>query len=235
MEQWITSTASALALAVSVITAYLTLFRRGTIRMTKPTIVFFGPDGGSRDDRHPLNKVFLRTLLFSTSKRGRIIENMFVKLRRGNMVQTFNIWVYGEQSSLARGSGLFVGENGVSCNHHFLLSSDCTDFQFCAGEYELDVYAVLVGDRAARKLTTIQLQLSEELATQLEDPKAGLYFDWGPDSLQYHPHIDLKPEPMMPAALLDAISAMRSREEMPVNSPHMRSTTTKRVNGPKGA
>ncbi|HWN99986.1 MAG TPA: hypothetical protein VNS63_12045 [Blastocatellia bacterium] len=32
------------ALVVSVTTAWLTLFRRGTIRMTQPTLVFFGPD-----------------------------------------------------------------------------------------------------------------------------------------------------------------------------------------------
>jgi hypothetical protein len=59
-------------------------------------------------------------------------------------------------------------------------------------------------------LTSICLSVSDLLATQLKDPRAGLYFDWGPDSLRYHPHIDLKPEPPMPAALLDAIKAMRS-------------------------
>ena len=64
------------ALAVSVTTAWLTLVRRGTIRMTQPTLVFFGPDGGGGSP-----KVFLRTLLYSTAKRGQIVENMFLKLQ----------------------------------------------------------------------------------------------------------------------------------------------------------
>lgn len=47
---------SLLALGVSGLTAWLTLFRRGTIRMTQPTLVFFGPDGPGGGP-----KVFLRT------------------------------------------------------------------------------------------------------------------------------------------------------------------------------
>jgi len=101
--------------------------------MTKPTIIFFGFDGGiSNDGSLPPLKVFLRALLYATSKRGRIVESMFVRLRRGESVQNFNIWVYGDES-LARGSGVFVGENGVACNHHFLLLADGTKFEFIAG------------------------------------------------------------------------------------------------------
>ncbi len=37
-------TISVLALAVSSVTAWLTLFRRGTVKMTQPTVIFFGPD-----------------------------------------------------------------------------------------------------------------------------------------------------------------------------------------------
>ena len=118
---------SLLALAVSVTTAWLTLFRRGTIRMTQPTVVFFGPDGPAGSP-----KVFLRTLLYSTAKRGQIVENMFVKLRRRQSLQTFNIWVYCD-GPLARGSGLFVGDSGITCNHHFLLPKDGTDFKWLAG------------------------------------------------------------------------------------------------------
>lgn len=84
------------ALCVSVTTLWLTLLRRGRIRMTQPTTFFFGPDGAKG-----LPKVYLRTLLYSTGKRGQIVESMFVKLRRGESVQTFNIWVYGAASWLA--------------------------------------------------------------------------------------------------------------------------------------
>jgi len=56
---------SFLALAVSTLTAWLTLLRRGEIRMTLPTLIYFGPDGGSRAEAPP-EKGFLRTLLYST-------------------------------------------------------------------------------------------------------------------------------------------------------------------------
>ena len=97
---------SALALVVSMVTAWLTLFRRGTVLMTQPTVIYFGPDGPPSSANHPL-KVYLRTLLYATSKRGCIIESMYTRVRRGETTQNFNIWVYGEDK-LTRGSGLFV-------------------------------------------------------------------------------------------------------------------------------
>src|SRR5436853_6333630 len=95
---------SVIALVISATTAWLTLFRRGTVKMTQPTVIFFGPD----NDGEGSPKVFLRTLLYSTAKRGHIVESMWVKLRRGESSQIFNIWVYGD-TSLTRGSGLHVG------------------------------------------------------------------------------------------------------------------------------
>jgi hypothetical protein len=80
--------------------------------MTRPTVIFFGPDGPPSQGAGV--KVFLRTLLYSTAKRAQIVENMYVTLRRGESVQTFNIWVYGEPGSLFRGSGLRVPEDGIA-------------------------------------------------------------------------------------------------------------------------
>ena len=37
----------------------------------------------TNDNDHGNAKVFLRTLLYSTSKRGKLIENMFVTVSRG--------------------------------------------------------------------------------------------------------------------------------------------------------
>ncbi len=51
---------SLVALFVSCLTAWLTWFHRGTIKMTQPTTVFFGPDDKGQ------SKVFLRTLLYSS-------------------------------------------------------------------------------------------------------------------------------------------------------------------------
>lgn len=112
MADPISLTVSVLALAVSSTTAWLTLFRRGTVEMTQPTVIFFGPDAARSHDQIPLPKVYLRSLLFATSKRGRVIECMYVALSRNETRQNFNVWVYGDER-LVRGSGLFVGETGV--------------------------------------------------------------------------------------------------------------------------
>src|SRR5438270_567542 len=150
MAEPITVTLSAFALAVSAATAWLTLFRRGRLRMTQPTVVFFGPDGGT-SNRQPRPKVFLRALLFSTSKRGRVIESLHVRLSRGETRQNFNIWVYGDEK-LVRGSGLFVGESGVASNHHFLLPEDAPRYTFLPGTYVLEIFARILGEKAHRLL-----------------------------------------------------------------------------------
>lgn len=84
---------SVLALAVSAVTAWLTLLRRGRVRMTQPTVIYFGSDGGSKAEPNPNMRVFLRTLLYSTGKRGQIVENMFIRLQHGETRQNLNIWV----------------------------------------------------------------------------------------------------------------------------------------------
>jgi len=183
---------SALALSVSSITAWLTLFRRGTVRMTQPAVIFFGPDAPRSADRSPSPKVYLRTLLFSTSKRGRVIESMHVTLVRNETRQNFNIWVYGNER-LVRGSGLFVGETGVEANHHFLTPHDGTAFTFVEGHYRMVVFARLLGDRKQTQLFSQELDISRETAASLEQPSAGLYFDWGPDSSRYLSDVDERP------------------------------------------
>ncbi|HWX02435.1 hypothetical protein [Collimonas sp.] len=156
--------------------------------MTQPTIVFFGPD-----DREK-SKVYLRTLLYSTAKRGRVLESLYVALQRNESKQNFNIWVYGEKGDLKRGSGLFIPQDGIAFNHHFLLPADGANFVFLAGAYKLVVFAQLVGEHTSSELMSINLSISESQATQLARPGAGIYFDWGPDQRSYHPHIDTHPD-----------------------------------------
>jgi hypothetical protein len=60
---------SCLALLISGITAWLTFFRKGKLVMTQPTVVFFGPDGSRFDSDK--NKIYLRTLLYSTRQEAR--------------------------------------------------------------------------------------------------------------------------------------------------------------------
>jgi hypothetical protein len=179
---------SVIALLVSLITLWLTRYRKGTIKMTKPTVIFFGPDGSGKE----ISKIFIRTLLYSTSDRGQYIENMYIKLSCGEMTQNFNIWVYGDQHNLARGSGLFVSKDGLATNHHFLLPNDSLSFIFKQGDYKLEVYVELVNAKP-RKIYTQNLAISDMQAEALLTKEAGIYFDWAPDTQTYQSHIDKRP------------------------------------------
>jgi len=196
--------ASILALAISAATAWLTLFRRGTVKMTQPTVIFFGPDVPRTRTEPSLPKVFLRTLLFSTSKRGRIIQSLYVSLARNETVQNFNIWVYGDDK-LVRGSGLFVGESGIAANHHFLIPREGVSFHFVEGNYRLSVYAHLLGDRSRTLLFSHTLELTRNTAALLQEPGAGVYFDWGPDSSRYLVHVEKRPPVPLPEDFLQSL------------------------------
>jgi hypothetical protein len=52
--QVIAITISALALTISALTAWLTMFRRGTVKMTHPSVIYFGPDGGPKLDHEKI-------------------------------------------------------------------------------------------------------------------------------------------------------------------------------------
>jgi hypothetical protein len=203
MTNWAATGISALALFVSVLTAWLTLLRRGDLRMTQPTVVFLGPDGGRRGGERTRLKVYLRTLLYSTSRRGQTVESIHVNLQRAESKQNFSIWVYGDDH-LVRGSGLYVGPDGVACNHHFLLPQDGADFKLLPGQYVLRVYAKRVTDREPRQLAKISLAISESQSRELGSDGAGIYFDWGPDQQAYHPHVEIQRAEPIPPWLLEA-------------------------------
>lgn len=115
------------ALIVSILTAWFTLMKRGTISSTRPAVIYIGVDGANgKTNGRP--KIHFRSLLYCSAKRGLAIDNLSASLMRGDTVQHFTIWVYGEKD-LSRGSGLFVPDVGVVCNHHFLMSND--DKSFC--------------------------------------------------------------------------------------------------------
>lgn len=187
---------SCLAILVSATTAWLTLFRKGKLIMTQPTVVFFGPDGSHFDSQK--NKIYLRMLLYCTAKRGQVIESLHISLHRNESKQNFNIWVYGDKGDLKRGSGLFVPQEGVTFDHHFLLPEDGANFDFLSGSYKLIVFAKLVGKSTLHELASIKLSISETQAVKLAGSNTGIYFDWGPDQQSYYSHINTKPEKGLP-------------------------------------
>lgn len=175
------------ALTISALTFWLTRLKKGVVKMTRPTSIFFGPDGGG--ERH--NKVYIRTLLYSTSDRGQYIQNMYIRLRRGEKVQNFNVWVYKDKEYV-RGSGLFISKNGIACDHHFLLLMDGDNYSFLPGDYTLEVFIEPVNG-SPRMLFEQKLSLTLEQSKEMKIRTAGTYFDWAPSSQTYFSHVDIRP------------------------------------------
>lgn len=185
----ISLTISGSSLVLSSLTAWFTLFRRGAVRMTQPTIICFKAERGERKE---VPKIFLRSLLYSTAKRGVVIENMYIKLNRGKHNQVFSIWAHGDKD-LVRGSGLYVGEQGVACNHHFLPCSNDEDFTLSQGDYIIQVFVSLVGWKKSLKLSEVNLLMSKEHLSLLTSQEAAIWFDWEPNSRRYVSQILSRP------------------------------------------
>jgi len=176
------------ALTISGLTFWLTRLKKGVVKMTRPTVIFFGPDGGGEKN----NKVFIRTLLYSTSDRGQYIQNMFIRLQRGESVQNFNVWVYDDKG-LVRGSGLFVSKSGIACNHHFLLPKAGEAYSFLTGDYLLQVFIEPVNEKP-KMIFEQKLQLTKEQSEEMKTRTAGTYFDWAPNTQTYFSHVDIRPK-----------------------------------------
>jgi len=174
---------SVVSLGLSVVVAWLTLFRRGTLRMTQPVQVAFVYEDSTKP------KIFLRTLLYATGKRGYVIEGLYLKVKQPGSTQTFGFWGYGERNALMVAGGLRVTEEGVAYNHHFLQISDSSYFP--EGDYEIAVYARLVNHKVPKLLATIKVRLSEEEATRLHLNR-GVLFTWDPDTTTYYPSFNVE-------------------------------------------
>jgi hypothetical protein len=178
---------SLLSFAVSATTMYFTWLRRGRLAMTTPMLVFFGFDEVPRRTA----KIFLRTLLYSTSAKGKVVEGLFVKLRRGTAEQTFGFWGYSTDK-LTHGSGLYVPQTGVVADHHFVQSVHQHMYEFAAGTYAIDVFARLAGKTALRKLAQVEVELTRDQAAALSEGK-GVMFELMPEQVQYVGHIRTRP------------------------------------------
>lgn len=175
---------SVVSLLLSLTIAWLTLLRRGNLGMTHPMLIGF-----LFEEDQP--KIFFRAMLYATGKRGHIIEALYLKVRRGDSAQTFNFWMYGETKELKIGSGLRVGEDGVSFNHHFLPPKNASSFTFLAGEYTIDAYARILNRSSPVLLSAMKVSLSPELADALRDRTQGVLFTWGPDSRDYRGDVSM--------------------------------------------
>lgn len=175
---------SAIALVISLFTLWITRYRKGAIKMTRPTTIFLGPDGGGTT----ISKVFIRTLLYSTSDRGQYIENMYIRLRAvKGKPNNFVVWICGERDNLARGSGLFIDRKGIVADHHFLIND--AQHRFGQGKYTLEVYAIAVGGRPKR-LFRQKIEITQQQMHSMRKRDAGIYYDWDPCMQNYLTRID---------------------------------------------
>ena len=162
---------SVISLVVSLGTFWLAFLRGGALKMTTPTIIFFGYDVVPK----VTPKVFLRTLLYCTAIKGKIVEGMYVSVRHRDSEQVFGFWGYGETEKLTHGSGLYVSKTGVSANHHFVLSVHASEYAFDAGDHLITVFARIVGDKKPTQLAQIVVNLKPELADALGHRKGVLF------------------------------------------------------------
>jgi hypothetical protein len=146
--------------------AWLTLFRRGSLYMTQPVQLAFLYEAKQRP------KIFLRTLLYATGKRGYVIEGLFLKVHHKEATQTFAFWAYGERNALTVAGGLRVTEESVSHNHHFLQINE--HWYFADGDYEIYVYARIVNRKSPKLLGKVRVALSNDEATSLYVRQAGV-------------------------------------------------------------
>jgi hypothetical protein len=163
---------SIVSIGLSAGTFWWTGLRRGSLKITRPSIVFFGYDGSNA-------KVFLRCLLYSSSARGQLIEHMFVRIAGPQSERLFTFWGYGETKALSAGSGLFVSQTGIALNHHFVSSVHDEPYLFAAGCYTIEVMAKVIPRRRPITLQNIAIELTDDQAFSLADRK-GILFERDP-------------------------------------------------------
>jgi hypothetical protein len=173
---------STIALIVSLITAWFTILRRGSVRSTHPSFVAFRYD--FVDKPVVQAKVFLRTLIFSTGKRGLVIESLFLRVREGARFEEFSFWGYGDKD-LVRGSGIFVPETGVVTNHHFNPWHTEKLFRFSHGTYRLELVAKLVARKRLVSLWTIELDVPAGTYDTSIARETVVFFNWSPEEQRY--------------------------------------------------
>lgn len=199
MAETIAIATAVLALAVSIVTAWLTYFHRGSIRMTEPSMVVFAYDpAGSRPGFVP--KVMVRCLLFSTGERGRIIESLFARTRIAGSECTYPVWGIDDDSKLARGGGILVPRGGIVAWHHFVASSDRPGINFTPGEYEVQVFARVHGRSRPVELWSRMLTVSDAVAPTSLDGNEAVWFHHNPETNGFEASRAPAKKPLQPTA-----------------------------------
>jgi hypothetical protein len=173
---------SAVALAVSLFTLWFTALRRGAVRSTHPSFIAFRYDFVGK--KVPQAKIFFRALLFSTGKRGQVVDSLFLRVREGSRQIEFSFWGLGDKD-LVRGSGLFVPETGVATNHHFNPIDAEAMFIFSGGSYSLELVAKLVGRERLASLWNVTLEVPTGVFSSTIAREKAIFYSWSPETRSY--------------------------------------------------
>lgn len=172
------------ALAVSALNFWLTQLRRGQVRLSQPTIFFFGWD---KHDEEDVPKIMFRSALFSTGNRGHFVENLYIVVKNGAGDFTFPYWGYDDGKGMVKGSGLFIGTTGHIAYHHFNPVHVQDDFFYEAGKYQVEVWAQIFGFHRATMLGKYELSLDEgQFAVKLSHHESGVMWNWSPSDRIYY-------------------------------------------------
>jgi hypothetical protein len=181
-----TTLISGLSLALSAYALWQVQFNHGRLKMTQPTLLCL-----KREQPSMRPKIFLRTLLFATGPKGRVIENMFLKVHQNNLVYNFDFWGHTEGGKLTLGSGLFVGPTGLACDHHFNLRDDSNTFLFLNGDYSVEVFATVVGRKQPDKLAALTFNVDGlQSAELIQIPKREMFLRWNAENRSYDGRVD---------------------------------------------
>lgn len=181
---------SILALVISILTAWFSLFHRGSLKMSRPAFLAFVvedvPFGGWL-------KIFIRSLLFSTGSKGHVVESIILTLKHNNEIYPFHYWMYGDKEELEIGSGLFVEPTGVAANHHFTPTQGIGSKSLTVGQYEIDIHANILGDNKKHLLQSIKFNLgSDEVDAITKSKHVAVYLRWDLETQSYKTFIDNK-------------------------------------------
>jgi hypothetical protein len=174
------SVVAVVSLLVSITVAWLTLFRRGKLCMTRPVQIIFA----SKNARRP--EIILKTLLYATGRRGHVIERLYLSVRHdADEIETFGFWSYGQGKNSIVSGGLRVGEDGVVYDHHFLQADKDSHFYFSEGNYEIQVFATVVNDSSPKLLHQFDLSLSQDKSLQMHVNNYAVLYTFDPVEKQY--------------------------------------------------
>lgn len=197
MEPWIHASdlISLIALVASLGALYKSYLEVGDVKMVRPSMIVFAHDQrGGWPEPSPA-KVVLRSLLFGTSERGRIIESLYLAVRHEDERHTFHSWTVRQEGALDTGGGLYVPRSGVLAWHYFLVLPDRPHFRWSAGKYQLQLLARLVGTRGTRVIWKGELQLPPDMELDGQSDSLQVWFNLDPTTGSYVPTVEYRTEP----------------------------------------